>query len=77
LIMRSIPGSGATVTRVDPGSVGDRAGIRAGDVITRIAGIEAPTAGEIRRMFTASAKGQAPLLALTRDGAHRVTALEK
>lgn len=77
LILRSIPGMGATVTRVDPGSVGDRAGIRAGDVITRIAETDAPTAGEISRAFAASAKGQALLLVLTRDGTHRVTALEK
>jgi hypothetical protein len=77
LIMRSIPGTGAAVTRVDPGSVGERAGIHAGDVITRLAEIDAPTAGEIRRTFNASAQGQALLLALTRDGAHRITALEK
>jgi S1-C subfamily serine protease len=77
LALRGIVGTGAAVVKVDPGSVAEKAGLLAGDVITRIADIEAPSSGQIRRTFAAAADGQALLVALMRGDAHRVTALEK
>jgi len=77
LTLRRIAGTGAAVVRVDPGSVAEKAGLLAGDVITRIADINAPSPGDIAKTFAASAEGQALLVALTRGDTHRVTALEK
>lgn len=77
LTLRGIAGTGAAVVRVVPGSPADRAGLLAGDVITRMADIGAPSPAQIRRTFDASSNGQALLIALTRGDTHRVTALEK
>ena len=77
LIMRAVTGTGAAVVRVDPGSIADRAGLVAGDVITRVAESDAPSPREVLRRFAAAAEGQALLVALTRGDSHRVTALEK
>lgn len=77
LTLQSVPGTGAIVTRVEPGSASEKAGILAGDVIRRIGDAQAPTPGAIRRAFAGSAQGQALLVALTRGGTHHVMALEK
>lgn len=77
LTLRSIRGAGAEVIAVQRGSIAETAGIRAGDVITLIAGVKTPSAAEIRRTFAAASPGQALLVALTRRDTHVVTALEK
>lgn len=76
LTLRALPGTGVEIVRVEPGSSGDRSGLRAGDVITRTGGTEAPTPAQIRRAF--ASRDRAPLIvAFTRDASRQVTALEK
>jgi hypothetical protein len=77
LVLASRAGIGAVVTRVEPGSVSQRAGILAGDLITRVADVHAPTPAAVRRAFTAAPAGQPMLVALTRGGTHYVITLEK
>jgi hypothetical protein len=76
LTLRQVPGVGAEVVRVDPGSAGQRGGLRAGDVITRAGSADVPAPADVRRAFAAS--GDRPLiLAFTRGTNRQVTALEK
>jgi S1-C subfamily serine protease len=74
--LRAVPGIGAEVVRVNPGSAGDRGGLRAGDVVTRAASTAAPTPAQLRRAFAVA--GERPLVvAFTRGATRHVTALEK
>ncbi len=76
LTLRELPGIGAEVIRVDRGSVGQRGGLRAGDVITRAGSIDAPAPAEVRRAFGAA--GKVPLIvAFNRGTSRQVTALEQ
>jgi serine protease DegQ len=76
LTLRELRGTGTEVVRVDRGSVGQRGGLRAGDVITRVGSIDAPAPAEVRRAFGAAEK--VPLIvAFTRGTSRRVTALER
>lgn len=77
LTLRPVAGMGAAVVRVDPGSTADRAGLLAGDLITRLADRDAPSPRQVRSEFAAAAEGEALLVALTRGESHHVTALEK
>lgn len=74
---RAIRGLGVEVVRVDRGSVASKAGLQAGDRITRIADIEAPTPAQVRRAFASTPDGRPVLVAVTRGEIHRVTTLEK
>jgi hypothetical protein len=76
LTLRAMPGVGAEVLRVDPGSSGERSGIRPGDVITRADRTDAPTPAEVRRAF-GSAGDRPVVVAFTRGAARQVTALGK
>ena len=74
LTLRELPGIGAEVVRVDRGSVGQRGGLRAGDVITRVGSIDAPAPAEVRRAFGT----RRPLIvAFNRGTSRQVTALER
>lgn len=77
LTLRSIPGTGSAITRVTPGSVAERAGLAAGDVITLIGASEAPSPAAVRRTFDAASGGGAVLVAFARGDTHAVTALDK
>jgi S1-C subfamily serine protease len=68
---------GAEITRVDRGSVADRAGLAEGDVITLIASIPAPSPAQVLRAFTATSEGQRVMIAITRGDSHFVTVLER
>ena len=75
--MRRVARVGTEVTRVVRGSASEAAGIAAGDVITAIANIEAPTPAQIASVFEAMESGNLLIVAITRDGAHRVVALQR
>jgi hypothetical protein len=68
---------GSLVARVEPGSLGDRAGIAAGDVITRFAEARAPRPATVRAAFARASAGEALLVAITRRDAHLIVAVEK
>jgi hypothetical protein len=77
LAMRRRAGVGAEAVRVDSGSAAAHAGIAAGDVLTMVDGIQAPTPAQVRRAF-ANAPGDRPLLVtITRGQTHDVAVLEK
>jgi PDZ domain-containing protein len=76
LTLRPLPGIGAEVVRVDPGSAGDRSGLLAGDVISRVDSTDAPTPAQVRQAF-ASPRERPLFIAFTRGTTHQVTALDR
>ena len=68
---------GTEVTRVVRGSASEAAGIATGDVITGIGNIRAPTPAQISSAFEALDSGELLIVAIRRDGAHRVMALQR
>ena len=70
-------GAGAEVVRVEPGSAGDRAGLVAGDVITLVAGTEAPNPAQLTKAFASLHAGQRVMLAVTRGDTHFVTTVTR
>ncbi|MBI2187540.1 MAG: PDZ domain-containing protein [Acidobacteria bacterium] len=76
LQLRTMSGTGSVVVRVQSGSAADRAGLRADDVITRIGDAAAPTPAVVRRAFDRAPSGSALLVAYTRAGGRRITALD-
>jgi PDZ domain len=77
LTMRTVRGIGAEVVAVERASMAERAGLRAGDLITTAGAVHAPTAAQVTRAVAAAADGRAVLVAIDRGGAHDVTALVK
>jgi hypothetical protein len=75
LTLRRRAGAGAEVTRVEPGTAAERAGLTVGDVITVFNGLTAPTPAQITRSFADLAAGDRVLVAVTRGNRHVVTAL--
>ncbi|MBM3819777.1 MAG: PDZ domain-containing protein [Acidimicrobiia bacterium] len=71
------PRVGSFVTRVTAGSAAAQAQISPGDVVTRIAGVEAPSPAAIRRVFADAPAGEPLVVVVARGDTHRVTALEK
>jgi S1-C subfamily serine protease len=65
LTLRTLRGAGAEIVMVAPGSAGSRAGVRAGDVVTHLNGVEHPTAADIERAWSA---GKAPVVLGVRRG---------
>lgn len=60
--------NGAVVTEVTPGAPGDKAGLKAGDVITGINGQNVTTAGELQMKVQQQQPGSTVKLAINRDG---------
>jgi S1-C subfamily serine protease len=77
LTLTARAGTGSVVTRVTTPSAAAQAGITAGDLITRIADVTAPSPAVVRRVFTTAAPGRPVLVAVTRGTTHHVLALEK
>jgi membrane-associated protease RseP (regulator of RpoE activity) len=76
LTLRAQPGVGSEIVVVEAGSVAARAGLMAGDAITRISGITAPTPAQVRRVF--ADEGERPLIvAYTRGTSRRITVLDR
>lgn len=76
LTLRRRNGLGVEVVRVEQNSAGTRAGLEAGDVITRVANVPAPTPAEVRRTYGSLRDGQRAIVAVTRRQAHHVLVLE-
>jgi S1-C subfamily serine protease len=74
--LRTKPRIGAEVMAVDSGSAASRAGLRAGDVITRFGEVTTPTAETVRRLF-ASSEPRPLLAAIERGDEHLLVAVEK
>jgi S1-C subfamily serine protease len=77
LTLRRVARTGSEVLRVDPQSAAAAAGLEAGDVITLIGNLNAPTPAQVRRAFASTSQEQPLLLAMTRGLTHRVLTLEK
>jgi len=77
LTMRAVRRVGVEVLRVQPESAAARAGIEAGDILTVVGELDAPTPSQVSQAFAAAPAGQPVLVAMTRGDAHHVLTLEK
>lgn len=77
LTLRAAAGAGAEVVRVQPGSVGDAAGLRAGDLVVSLGTARAPSPGVITAAFDALTRGRVLYLSIERDGQPRLVALSR
>lgn len=68
---------GAEVVRVVRGSAAERAGLAAGDMITLVADIAAPSPAQIMRAFASASEGQPVMIAVTRGTTHFVTTVAR
>lgn len=68
---------GAEVVRIDRASAADRAGLAAGDLITLVADVAAPTPAQVLRAYASLAPGEHVMVAVTRGDTHFVTTLER
>jgi putative serine protease PepD len=62
------PPGGAGVAAVTPGGPADRAGLRAGDIITTVGGVPTPDATALASVLAADHPGQQVSVTFTRDG---------
>lgn len=69
-------GAGALVTAVQRPSLAAAAGLQAGDVITMIGDVEAPTPAQVRQAARAARAGRPLLVAVRRGTAHHLLTLE-
>jgi PDZ domain-containing protein len=77
LTMRRVAGVGAEVMRVQRGSAADQAGIVAGDLVTAIDSVTAPTPSQVSSAFASIQRGELLIAAIRRGGAHRVVAVQR
>jgi S1-C subfamily serine protease len=74
------PQAGAVITKVAPGSAGDRAGLKSGDVVTELGGVAVRNAPFLRTRIALLRIGDIAELALLRKGkamAVRATIVER
>ena len=77
LTLRRTSDIGTEVMRVASGSSADDAGIAAGDIITSIGGLAAPTPAQVRSAFASMARGELLMVAVRRGTTHRIVALQR
>jgi serine protease Do len=77
LTLRGVPGRGSEVVRVQPGSVAEAAGLRAGDVVVSLGRARTPAPDAITSAFAALPVGRAAFLSVERDGQPRLVALRR
>jgi S1-C subfamily serine protease len=77
LTLRTRPGAGAEVLRVEEHSAASRAGLKAGDVVTHIDAVERPSAASARRLLEMATPDRPLVMAVERDGTHHVVTLER
>jgi S1-C subfamily serine protease len=75
--MRPVARVGIEVVYVERGSAAEAAGIRAGDLVTAIGAIDAPTAAQVRSAFASAQPGGILIVAITRGTTHRVMGLQR
>ena len=75
--MRPVARVGTEVTRVVHGSASEAAGIVAGDLITAIGNVSAPTPAQVAAAFERTEGGKLVIVAVQRNGTHRVMALQR
>lgn len=76
-VLRSIPGGGAEVVRIESSTPAFQAGLRQGDIIVSIDDAAQPDAETVLARYRGARSGDTLLVALHREGGHRVVALEK
>ncbi len=77
LQLRTLPATGASIRHIVAHGAADRAGLRRGDVLTRIGDLDAPTAVQAERAFRAATTERPLLLGVTRGETHFVLAMER
>jgi hypothetical protein len=77
MVLRDVRGTGSMVVDVQAGSAADRAGLRAGDVITQVGATKAPSPAAVRGAFARATADAGVLVGYRRSDAHAVTSLEK
>jgi S1-C subfamily serine protease len=77
LTLTRAPGLGSRVTQVAMQTAADRAGLRAGDIVTRAGDHVDPAPAQVRRAFDDAPEGGAVLLAVTRGDMHRLLVLRR
>ncbi len=77
LTLRTVPATGAAIVRVDRGSAADAAGLQAGDVLTLVGEVAAPTAAQALRALAAMSRERPIVVGFTRREGHHLTALER
>jgi hypothetical protein len=76
IVMRPEPGAGTVVVRAAAGSLFDRAGLRAGDVIVRVGDVDRPSPAQVRVTIDRTPPDGFVLLLVRRDGRQRVLAVQ-
>jgi S1-C subfamily serine protease len=77
MTLRTLPGVGVEVLRIDADSAALDAGLQTGDVLTVLGDLEAPTAAQASRAFAAATTERPIVIGFTRAGTHRVLALTR
>jgi S1-C subfamily serine protease len=77
LQLRTVPRTGAAIRSVVAQSAAHRAGLRSGDVLTRIDTLDAPTAVQAERAFRMATTGRPLLIGVTRGETHFVIAMDR
>jgi hypothetical protein len=77
LTLRTLPRIGATITRVDVDSPAARAGLQAGDLLTLVNDVRAPTAAQATRALATASRDRPIVLGVTRGSTHRLLTLER
>jgi S1-C subfamily serine protease len=77
LTLKAVAERGSEVTRVQPGSLADAAGLQAGDVVVAFGRTYAPAPEAIATAFAALPPGRATFLSVERNGQPRLVALQR
>lgn len=77
LTLKAMPPHGSEVTRVQPGSIAEAAGLQAGDVVVASGRTHAPSPAAIASAFAALPPGRAAFLSVERTGQLRLVALQR
>ena len=77
LTLKAVPPHGSEVTRVQPGSIAEAAGLEAGDLVVASGRTRAPAPAAIANAFAALPPGRTAFLSVVRNGQLRLVALQR